>query len=119
MKMHELIEAIEREQLDEVDPQTLFKLGYGAAGAIATSPIWAPIAGKVAGAAVTAAVDAFPKRKGMKAAAQEAFTNKQAEQCYKKGGKDCACADGFHYDRSKGKCVKNTLGSGIKRLFNK
>jgi hypothetical protein len=117
--MKQLIERCEREQLDEVDPQTIFKLGYGAAGAIATSPIWAPIAGRVAGAAVTAAVDRLPKRKGRLAMARDAQRNKEAEQCHQRGGKDCLCADGFHYDRDAEKCMKNALGSGIKRFFKK
>ena len=116
MRMKQLIERCEREQLDEVDPQTLFKLGYGVAGALLTSPAWAPIAKKVAGAAANSLADKLPKRQGK---LSTMVANREAERCHKRGGKDCLCAKGFHYDKSSGKCVKNTLGSGMKRLFNK
>lgn len=115
MKMKHLIEHYERE-LVEVDPATLFKAGYGLAGAIATSPAWVPLAGKAANAAVGALFDRHKKKKN--AADMTAWQNKRAEQCHKRGDDNCACADGFHYDSSAKKCVKNT-GSGIKRFFKK
>ena len=117
--MGRLIEACEREQLDEVDPQTIFKLGYGAAGAIATSPIWAPALGKAIDAGSSALIDRLPKKKNRLDLVRDAGRNKEAEQCHQRGGDDCLCADGFHYDRGAKKCMKNTLGSGIKRFFKK
>jgi hypothetical protein len=118
MKMHYLIEHYEQE-LVEGDPVTLLKFGYGLAGAVATSPIWAPALGKAIDAGSSALIDRLPKKKNRFAMARDAGRNKAAEQCYQRGGDDCLCADGFHYDRDAKKCMKNTLGSGIKRFFKK
>ena len=118
MRMKHLIERCEQE-LVEGDPATLLKLGYGLAGAVATAPIWAPIAGKAIEVGANALIDRLPKSKGRLAMARDARRNKEAEQCHKSGGDNCLCADGFHYDRGAKKCMKNTLGSGIKRFFKK
>lgn len=116
MKMRHLIEHYEQE-LVEGDPATLLKLGYGLAGAVATAPIWAPLSANAIDAAAGALIDRHERKKID--AFINADRNKEAEQCYKSGGDNCACADGFHYDRDAKKCMKNTLGSGIKRFFKK
>jgi hypothetical protein len=118
MKMRHLIEHYEQE-LSEIGPETIIRTGQGVALAIMTSPIWAPVLGNALDAASGAAIDLLPKKKNRFALVRDAGRNKAAEQCYKRGGKDCLCADGFHYDRDAEKCMKNTLGSGIKRFFKK
>lgn len=99
-RMKHLIERCEQEVLFEFAPHDLIALGPVAlAGSF-------PIAG--------AAMHYKERHQDRKAIAKD--NNAYAEQCHKRGGKNCRCADGFQMDDKTGKCLPS---KGIKNRLKR